>query len=272
MDYDRYIQELLERRRWGGGPENVVVFPVVDSTNALARAIATEYQNEEIPLHPLLVLAYEQSGGRGRQGRNWSSPAGLGTYATRVVATEDPALLQTLPLLVGVGLCRALASHLSTPCRLKWPNDLVVEVAGERRKIGGILIEAAVRPGEEVQAIVGFGVNHLHGADDLPDTATSLDLMEGGAVTIEDLTWDLVEGVEAELAHLGDSTYAVESYRALSVHQPGERIAFRSGGDAVVEGTFLGFDETGRLLIESGGERISMAAGEVIEAGEVSEE
>ncbi len=268
MDYDRYIQELLERRRWAGGPENVVIFPVVDSTNALARAIATEYQNEEIPLHPLLVLAYEQSGGRGRQGRSWSSPAGLGTYATRVVAAEDPALLQTLPLLVGVGLCRALASHLSTPCRLKWPNDLVVEVEGERRKIGGILIEALVRPGEGSVGLIGFGVNLFHGRDDLPETATSLRLLEGtlggNSRSLADLTWDLVEGVEAELAHLGDAAYAVESYRPLSIHKPGERIVCRFGG-TVIEGVFAGFDEIGRLLLDSDGRRIPVAAGEVIE-------
>jgi BirA family biotin operon repressor/biotin-[acetyl-CoA-carboxylase] ligase len=266
VDFDRYV-EGLERRRASRGPENIVVLPRVESTNAIARAVIAEYQSEAQTLHPLLILAFEQSGGRGRQGRSWSSPRGKGIYATRVVSVADPALLQALPLLVGVGLCRALSRHLpaQSPCRLKWPNDLVVETVGERRKIGGILIEAAVRPGEEVQAIVGFGVNHLHGADDLPETATSLDLMEGGAVSLEDLTWDLVEGVETELAHLSDSAYAVDSYRGLSVHQPGEKIVFRSGGDAVVEGTFVGFDETGRLLMESGGERISMAAGEVIE-------
>jgi len=275
VDFDRYV-EGLERRRDSRGPENLVVLPRVESTNAIARAVIAEYQSEAQTLHPLLILALEQSGGRGRQGRSWSSPRGKGIYATRVISVADPARLQALPLLVGVGLCRALSPHLpaSSPCRLKWPNDLVVEIGGERRKIGGILIEAAVRPGEEVQAIVGFGVNHLHGAGDLPDTATSLGLMGGGAVTLEDLTWDLVEGVEAELGHLGDADYsvksAVESYRGLSVHQPGERIAFRSGGDAVVEGTFVGFDDTGRLLIESGGERISMAAGEIIE--EVIEE
>jgi BirA family biotin operon repressor/biotin-[acetyl-CoA-carboxylase] ligase len=264
VDYDRYIQELLERRRRAGGPENVVIFPVVDSTNALARAIATEYQNEEIPLHPLLVLAYEQSGGRGRQGRSWSSPAGKGTYATRIVAAEDPALLQTLPLLVGVGLCRALVSHLPTPCRLKWPNDLVVEVAGERRKIGGILIEALVRPGEGSVGLIGFGVNLFHGKGDLPETATSLQLAGGDGGSLADLTWDLVEGVEAELTHLGDAAYAVESYRPLSIHQPGERIVCRFG-ETVIEGSFAGFDEIGRLLLDSGGQRIPVAAGEVIE-------
>lgn len=275
MDYDRYVQELLERRqrdrrdpKIGGGPENVVILPVVDSTNALARTVATEFQNEEIPLHPLLVLAFEQSGGRGRQGRSWSSPAGKGTYATRVVAAEDPALLQTLPLIVGVGLCRALSPHLPTPCRLKWPNDLVVEVAGERRKIGGILIEALVRPGEGSLGLVGFGVNLFHEAADLPETATSLRLLGGAlggnSASLADLTWDLVEGVEAELVHLGDAAYAMESYRPLSIHQPGERVVCRSG-ESVIEGSFAGFDEAGRLLLDSGGRRIPVAAGEVIE-------
>jgi BirA family biotin operon repressor/biotin-[acetyl-CoA-carboxylase] ligase len=270
VDYDRYVEELMERRRWAGGPENVIILPVLASTNALARAIATEYQTEEIPIHPLLVIAYEQSEGRGRQGRTWSSPAGKGAYATRVVEAADPALLQTLPLLVGVGLCRGLAPRLPTPCRLKWPNDLVVEVAGERRKIGGILIEALVRPGERTLGLIGFGVNLFHEAGDLPSTATSLRMLGGplglggSRASLADLTWDLVAAVEAELAHLGDAAYAVESYRPLSIHQPGERIVCRYG-DTLIEGTFAGFDETGRLLLDIDGNRIPVASGEVIE-------
>jgi BirA family biotin operon repressor/biotin-[acetyl-CoA-carboxylase] ligase len=263
MDFDRYV-EGLERRRARRGPENLVVLPRIPSTNALARAIISEYQNEAQDLHPLLVLTLEQSGGRGRQGRTWSSPRGKGVYATRVAVIGDPAHLQTLPLLIGVGLCRALSPHLSPPCRLKWPNDLLVEIGGERKKIGGVLIEASVRPGEEAVAIVGFGVNYLHGAADLPETATSLVLLGGGVVSLVDLTWDLVEGVEAELTHLGDADYAVRSYRELSIHRPGERIVCRVG-EKVLEGSFAGFDESGRLLLESGGGQIPVAAGEVIE-------
>jgi len=265
VEFDRYV-EGLERRRDRRGPENLVVLPVVDSTNALARSIITEYQNEGQTLHPLLVLTLEQSGGRGRQGRTWSSPHGKGVYATRVIPVADPALLQTLPLLVGIGLCRALSQHLppQSPCRLKWPNDLLVEIGGERRKIGGVLIEAAVRPGEEAVAIIGFGVNYLHAAADLPEKATSLVLLGGGVVSLEDLTWDLVEGVEAELTHLGDPAYAVARYREASIHKPGERIVFRSG-DSTLEGTFQGFDDAGRLLLDKDGERVALAAGEVIE-------
>lgn len=262
MDFHRYV-EGLERRRASGGPENLIVLPRVESTNSLARAIITEYQNEAQTLHPLLLLTLEQTGGRGRHGRTWASPWGKGVYATRVLAVSDPALLQTLPLLVGVGLCRALASHLSVPCRLKWPNDMLVEVEGGWKKIGGILIEASVRAGEDTLAIIGFGVNHSHAEEDLPETATSLGLL-GGDASLADLTWDLVLGMEAELARLGDPAYAVESYRSLSVHRPGERIVVRTG-ETEVEGTFAGFDETGRLLLERGGERVPMAAGEVIE-------
>ena len=263
MDFDRYVAGL-ERRRGSRGPENLVVLSRVGSTNAIARAIIAEYQTEEQTLQPLLVLALEQFGGRGRRGRSWSSPYGKGVYATRVVAAGDPANLQTLPLLVGIGLCRGLAPYLPAPCRLKWPNDVLVEVEGERKKIGGVLIEASVRPGEETLAIVGFGVNNRHAAGDLPETATSLALLGGGAASLEDLTWDLVEGVEAELVHLGDAAYAVESYRGMSVHRPGERIVCRVG-ERLVEGDFQGFDEAGRLLLESGGRRVPVAAGEVIE-------
>ena len=94
VEFDRYV-EGLERRRDRRGPENLVVLPVVASTNALARSIITEYQNEGQTLHPFLVLALEQSGGRGRQGRTWSSPSGKGVYATRVLPVADPTLLQT---------------------------------------------------------------------------------------------------------------------------------------------------------------------------------
>jgi BirA family biotin operon repressor/biotin-[acetyl-CoA-carboxylase] ligase len=270
-DFERYVARLQTRRERSRPEtaesllvENLVILPSAESTNTLARAVVAEYQNETQTLHPLLVVALEQTGGRGRQGRSWSSPAGQGVYATRVLQVEDPGLLQTLPLLAGVGLCRALSAHLSVPCRLKWPNDLVVEVEGERRKIGGILIEASVRPGEATLALMGFGVNFLQGVDDLPATATSVRLLGGEAGSLADFTWDLVEGLEAELVHLADPGYAVESYRALSVHQPGEHIVSRAG-ETVTEGSFQGFDAFGRLLLESDGRVVPVTSGEVIE-------
>jgi len=273
--FTRYLAELDRARPPGErGPENFVVVRRAGSTNQLARGIVADYQQEAQDLHPLLILALEQSGGRGRQGRSWASPAGKGVYATRVLSMRDPEQLQILPMLVGLGLCRALSRHLPLPCRLKWPNDLVVDTAEGRRKIGGVLIEALVQPGEGAAAIIGFGVNHSHQEEDLPETGTSLARLGGpgaGAkipmtplITLAELTWDLVAGLERELAHLEDPGYAIESYRELSVHRPGDAISCRIG-DAVVEGTFRGFDERGRLLLERGGEEVAVSSGEVIE-------
>ena len=266
--FSRYVAELAgarPHRADGGliGPENFAAVESVESTNQLARAVVAEYEREAQVLHPLLIVAFEQSGGRGRQGRSWSSPRGKGVYATRVLGVAGPELLQTLPLLVAIGLCRGLAPHLPVPCRLKWPNDLVVETAAGRRKIGGILIEALVRPGEGAAAIVGFGVNHGHTAEELPETATSIRLLHGD-VPLARLTWDLVAALESELAHLGDTDYAVAAYRDLAVHRPGEPIVCRVG-DGLIEGTFRGFDERGRLRLERDGEELELTAGEVIE-------
>jgi BirA family biotin operon repressor/biotin-[acetyl-CoA-carboxylase] ligase len=266
-EFQRYLGEI-ERLRPAveSGPENLIVLERVASTNLLARSIVTEYENEGQDLPPLLILAFEQRGGRGRQGRQWVSPRGQGVYATRVLSVADPELLQTLPLLAGVGLCKALGAHLGSSCRLKWPNDLLVERDGERRKIGGILIEALVRPGEGAVALIGFGINigeRGQTAEELPAGATSLRL-EGGDASLEALTWELVAGLERELLHLGEVAYAAESYRSASVHRPGERLTCRVG-DRVIEGTFSGFDDSGRLLlaVEGGEERLS--AGEVME-------
>lgn len=265
MDASSYLADLVESRPSGIGPENLVILRTAGSTNQVARGIVAEYEKEEQDLHPLLILALEQSGGRGRQGRGWTSPLGQGVYATRVLRVEDPEVLQTLPLLAGVGLCRGLAPHLPFPCRLKWPNDLIVETPQGRRKIGGVLIEALIRPEEGAAAILGFGVNLGHGADDLPEGATSLSLLGRGETALGRLTWDLVDGLERELARLGDVAYAVESYRELSVHQAGERLVCRMG-ESVVEGSFAGFDERGRLLLDRDGEELRLAAGEVIES------
>jgi BirA family biotin operon repressor/biotin-[acetyl-CoA-carboxylase] ligase len=259
-----FLQEITRRRPAAGGPENVVVLEQTESTNRLARGIVSEYEKEGQSPRSLLVLAFEQSGGRGRQGRSWASPAGKGVYATRVLAVDDPADLSTLPLLVGVGLCQALSRHLAARCRLKWPNDLLVESAEGRRKIGGVLIEASAQPGEGAAALIGFGVNHGQEADELPAGATSLRLEGEADLALEELTWELVAGVERELVHLGDDAYAVDVYRRLSIHRPGEPISCRVG-DKVVEGTFSGIDERGRLQLESAGREVALSAGEVIE-------
>jgi BirA family biotin operon repressor/biotin-[acetyl-CoA-carboxylase] ligase len=295
VDFDRYVAEIDRARALAGvagrpGPDNLVVLASTVSTNRLARGVAADYESEGLDLTPMLVLALEQSGGRGRQGRVWSSPRGKGVYATLAQPFEKPDLLPGLPLLVGVSLCRALGPHLPRGCRLKWPNDLLVPrepdagnapgaagaqgaaAAPRGRKIGGVLIEALVHPGDGCVALIGFGVNHAQRLEELPPGATSLLLESGGhlgggtGVGLAELTWDLVAGVERELAHVDDLPYAVAAYRELIIHQPGDRLVCRVG-ERQIEGTFAGIDDAGRLRLRGEGEgpEVVLSAGEVIE-------
>lgn len=260
MDFELYVA-ALDRERRRRAPENVLVLESVSSTNSLARKVVAEYETEGQPAVPVLLLAFEQTAGRGRLGRTWTSARGKGVYATRVAQVADAGRLALLPLAVGLGLCRPLAA---LGCRLKWPNDLVIEAAGQRRKLGGVLIEASPRPEGRSTAVVGFGVNVLQEVGEIPDTATSLALAGADRPSLAAVTWELVEGVERELGRLEDGSFRASDYIELSVHRRGERIACRVG-EETVSGDFAGFSDEGRLILETAGERKVVSAGEIVE-------
>lgn len=276
MDFSTFVAELS---RWHPrGDENVLAVAATDSTNTLARTIAAEYEDERQNLPRAYLFAWEQTAGRGRDTRRWSSPAGKGVYSTLLTWIADPAHLATLPLLSGVALCRGLAPLLPAgeerAPRLKWPNDVMI--AG--KKIGGLLIEAAHRTDEGAIVMLGFGVNHSHRPEDLPiESATSL-VLEGGTATLGELAASLASALENELEHLGDDAYAAAAYRDLTAHKVGDRLVCRMG-ERTVAGAFLGFDPSGALRLAatslpgaSGAtipgtrslEEITISAGEVI--------
>lgn len=261
------------------GPANRIVAGRVDSTNRLARGVVATYLAEDLRPPDLLVLALEQTAGRGRRGRVWASPPGAGIYGTRVLplpGDEDEGdsdathrAIQSLPLLVAVGLARAIDGVLEAGggdrparSRLKWPNDVLID----GRKVAGILAESLALGSGPPVALLGFGVNHARprvGAE-LPDGATALSDHVASPPSLGVLARALVAGIEAELSHLGDLERAVPAYRELSAHRPGERLRCRSG-EKTVEGEFDGFDERGHLRLRRGGETVLLAAGEIVE-------
>lgn len=265
-------------RRWA---RNRVLLSGPGSTNALARRVVDELLAEEVPLPRVAFVAWEQTAGRGRQGRSWHSPAGAGAWVSLVRPLSDPDDAGLLPLLVPLGLCEALDRHLpeGRPCRIKWPNDLLVE----GRKIGGVLIEGvAPRTGDRGPgaAVIGFGINLLQSERELETVgrksgaaldATSLVVERREPVTAAEVLWELVEGVAQRIADPDDAGAVVASYRERSVHRPGEPLRCR-GGDETVEGLFRGFDDHGFLRLEltgpaagrGTGDEVLMRAGEVV--------
>jgi BirA family biotin operon repressor/biotin-[acetyl-CoA-carboxylase] ligase len=223
-----------------------------DSTNTRARELAAAGAP-----HGTVVTAGEQTAGRGRQGRSWTTPAGKALLYSAVVRPLG-ARDTLLPLAVPLAVCEA-AEELQPGlvCGVKWPNDVQVE----GHKLAGVLIEARPQDG---WAVVGVGLNLAISRDEFPpelrETATSifpvadrtlsptgLQTVAAGALSGRLEEW-LDAGQEAVLA----------AWRERDVLR-GREIAWE-GGSGIADG----IDDRGYLLVViAAGERIALGAGEV---------
>lgn len=230
-----------------------------------------------------VVLADAQTAGRGRRGRRWHSPARVGLYLSVVFRPPAEAgsvwsTTSMLTLTCGVAVAEAIREVARLPVTIKWPNDIVVEAPGSgstaqpeprrarRRKLAGILAEAAVG-GERLQhVIVGIGVNLRASARpvELTDRATSIEEETPRACDRA----ELLGAVLAALARwrtrqiAGDTAAIVVAWRALAPGSEGTAVRWLQDGRQR-QGTTRGIDETGALLVatEEGIERI--VAGEL---------
>lgn len=224
--------------------------PRTDSTNDRARELAAEGAPAGT-----VVTAGEQSAGRGRQGRTWSAPAGAALLYSAILRPLDLRHL-LLPIAVPVAVCAACEAAAPVRCEIKWPNDIWLE----RRKLGGVLIEA--RPPE--WAVIGIGVNLDLDEDELPQLrwpAASL----GHEVTPDELRPEvdraLAEWVEAP----GERVLAEFARRdALRGRRIGWEPGGDGGGDGGEEGVAEGIDERGNLLVRTdAGKQLRLGSGEV---------
>lgn len=164
---------LLQRRLVQSGLfAQVMRVESTGSTNDdLLDAVAAPEAAQRWP-HLTVLTAEQQTGGRGRQSRAWSSPAGSSLSTSLLLRPNVPvAQRHWIPLCLGVALVRALSDR-GIPAALKWPND--VHVQG--RKIAGIL--AAVPPQDPAALVVGCGINVLLEADQLPTASSTSVLLE----------------------------------------------------------------------------------------------
>lgn len=222
------------------------------STNDLLRDLAARGAREGT-----VVVAREQSGGRGRRGRPWLSPPG-GLWLSLLLRPPDPADGR-IGLAVAVGVAEAVRAITGAAVGLKWPNDLMLD----ERKVGGILVESA-----PPLVIVGIGVNANVDPAALPAetsaTATSLAAALGREVDLDAVLAAVLAGIDDvygafRAGHLGE---ILARWRDLSVTL-GRPVQVRNGAE-VIEGTALDIDNDGALLIErSDGGRSRVIGGDV---------
>lgn len=228
--------------RWG--LPSVHLFSCVRSTNDAARALA----DGGAP-HGTLVLAEEQTAGRGRSGRAWSSPPGVGVWMSMVARPSSLPAPGLLPLLVGLAAAEAVDAFVRPAVtQVKWPNDL--QLAG--RKIAGILCEGSwdgARPGS---VVVGIGLNVLHVPGDFPgevrDTATSLRIVAGWEPSRVEVAGAVATAVARALRN-PPSQLTGAMLDALRRRDALEGRPVRVTGAQETAGTALGVSPAGALLL-----------------------
>lgn len=233
--------------RWG--VPAVHLFARTGSTNDVARARA-----EAGAPAGTVVVAEEQSAGRGRSGRRWVSPPGVGIWLSvvlRPAALPAPGLL---PLRVGLAAAAALDPFTApASAQVKWPNDLLL--AG--RKLGGILCEGSWEGERPAFVVAGIGLNVGHHPDDFPEElralATSLRTATGWAPPRHEVAGALVRA----LASLPDPLPATLSPGELSEMERRDALRGREvevSGDPsapTLRGTALGVTPEGALLLRT---------------------
>ncbi len=209
--------------------------------------------------HGTIVLAESQRAGRGRDGRTWASPPGVGVYLSAIVRPPLPlALVPPMTLAIGVGLCDALRAH-GAHAGLKWPNDALVD----GKKIAGVLVEAQSQGTRLEAVIIGIGVNLgarsesglLHPGlggtlpDELADRATTLAEASGRPVDRERFVATLLEHLEHWLDRY--SAGGMPAVAAAWQERMAPRLVARASttaGTSLV-GELAGLDGDGALLL-----------------------
>jgi len=257
---DQLKEELLRRltSRWLG--RHVHFYQELDSTNRTAQELARQGAAEGTA-----ILAERQLSGRGRQGRTWHSPPGVGLYCSVILRPAlPPNQVQLLTLAVAVAVARAISAQTPLSPRIKWPNDILIG----GKKAAGILTEAEAVAERIAHVIVGVGINVNHTAAELGQpldaVATSLRLESGRLVERSALAAQLFIELETWYERLkgSDCSGILDEWRRHSATL-GRRVRVFSGG-TTVEGKALDVTDEGALLVEGNdGARTVVHAGDV---------
>lgn len=216
----------------------VWAFGAVGSTLDVAHALAPAATSGT------LILADEQTAGRGRQGRRWSSAAGAGIWLTLIERPTDARSLDVLALRCGLYAAEALDELAGATVRVKWPNDLYV---GER-KLAGTLIETRWRGTSPEWVAIGFGLNVV-----APELLTGVGLAPGvNRLSALDCIVPALRAAAAATRHLSENELARWRARDLAV-----------GRDVIEPGVGIvtGINAAGELLIASEGRISALRSG-----------
>jgi BirA family biotin operon repressor/biotin-[acetyl-CoA-carboxylase] ligase len=253
----------LVRKRLKGSlfGKRVYHFFRTDSTNRVAMELGHAGEPEGA-----VVLAEEQTAGRGRAGRSWHSERGAGLYVTLLLRPKlSPAQAPLLTMLAGLSAHTAVQAQTGLAAELKWPNDLLLN----GKKVGGILTEMHAEPTVVRFVIVGIGinVNQEKFPAELAATATSLHKETGRLHSRLEFLVKLLSQFETDYNRFlrEGAPYVVQRFQLVSSFASGRRVRVDTGTETYL-GTTDGLSPEGLLIVKKdGGATTTVIAGDVTE-------
>jgi len=250
LSVGRLRRALVDAHGW----RDVEVVGRTASTNA---DLAARARDGEGP--GLVLLAEEQTAGRGRLDRRWEAPPRSSLLLSVLLRPAPPPSTWTLlPFVAGVAVAEAVRSVALLPAELKWPNDVLVDGA----KLGGILVERV-----DSAAVVGIGLNVSLRESELPvPTATSVALA-GGVADRELLAREVLRALGRRLAEWeradGAPSAILPAYREICA-TIGSMVTVQLPGGGQVNGSVSAVDDSGQLLVASDDGLTAVSAGDVV--------
>ncbi|MGV3488110.1 MAG: biotin--[acetyl-CoA-carboxylase] ligase [Tuberibacillus sp.] len=241
------IQAGLETRSFG---RHIVYEESIASTQKVAHHLAEDGAKEGT-----LVVADEQTSGRGRLGRQWFSPKGTGVWMSLILRPQLPLnRIPQLTLATAVAVVKGIKKITGVECQIKWPNDVYYQ----GKKLVGILTELQAEEDHAKAVIIGIGMNVNLAAEDIPydikDIATSLQIITGTHCNRA----HLIQAILTELEGLYD-IYISEGFSVIKIlwesyaMHLGRTIMARTVNGEMIKGVAKGINEDGVLLLEDEG-------------------
>lgn len=238
--------------------EEIYFFDCIDSTNTKAKELA-----EHGAPSGTLVVADQQTSGKGRRGRAWESPRNTGIFMTLLLKPEiNPNHASMVTLVAALAQAKALKEITGEDIRIKWPNDIVLN----GKKIVGILTEMSAQFDYIDHIVIGIGIN-VHTTDfpkELQDTATSLYLETGKKFRRAEIivkTWEYFEEYYRIFLQTEDLSALMKEYNAFLVNMhKGVKVL---DPKEPFEGKAMGITKNGELIVDTWESRKLVSSGEV---------
>lgn len=235
--------------------QEILFFEIIDSTNNYLK-------NQNIKTDGLVVIADNQTHGRGRSDRKWLSEPGKNlTFSILLIPKNEDLYLGILPILTASALAIALESSSNLKTQTKWPNDLILN----NKKVAGILIETSMT--KQLQRIIigiGVNVNQKLFTDEIKTIATSLTIETQKEYDRELLLSSLLNSLDQMYQKYLANDYVsyLEEWRKRCNHF-GKKITFERGSE-YFDGIAKELSEDGSLIVEVEGRETKIISGEII--------